>query len=272
MKRIIIFLLVTITNIIVSHAQTTICGTVVSDNDDQPIIGASITIDGQNQGALSDMDGKFKITVPAGKKIIVNYIGMKKITCTPQNNMLIRLSSKSSKVTSASKNKSGSLSAEKKYGKECKEFAVGNSTQNSNSYTHQTTPPQNKKIGKTIRNVIGVLAQMTNDYALAQSQTQNNCSPQNYNNTQYYNNGYSQQNVNGYTNAGTVTAFVINTQYGNTTGYKTSINLKVQNGLYYIHVGAQYYLVQRNSLTTYKGYKVSGYLQVAKAGTAWYFF
>mgnify|MGYP006059860307 CR=1 FL=1 len=114
MKRIIIFLLVTITNIIVSHAQTTICGTVVSDNDDQPIIGASITIDGQNQGALSDMDGKFKITVPAGKKIIVNYIGMKKITCTPQNNMPIRLSSKSSKVTSASKNKSGSLSAEKK--------------------------------------------------------------------------------------------------------------------------------------------------------------
>ena len=69
----------TITNIIVSHAQTTICGTVVSDNDDEPIIGASITIDGQNQGALSDMDGKFKITVPAGKKIIVNYIGMKKI-------------------------------------------------------------------------------------------------------------------------------------------------------------------------------------------------
>lgn len=265
-------LLVTITNIIVSHAQTTICGTVVSDNDDEPIIGASITIDGQNQGALSDMDGKFKITVPAGKKIIVNYIGMKKITCTPQNNMPIRLSSKSSKVTSASKNKSGSLSAEKKYGKECKEFAVGNSTQNSNSYTHQTTPPRNKKIGKTIRNVIGVLAQITNDYALAQSQTQNNCSPQNYNNTQYYNNGYSQQNVNGYTNAGTVTAFVINTQYGNTTGYKTSINLKVQNGLYYIHVGAQYYLVQRNSLTTYKGYKVSGYSQVAKAGTAWYFF
>ncbi len=98
--------------------------------------------------------------------------------------------------------------------------------------------------------------------------SQNNSNISNYN----YNTSSQQNTINGYTNAGTVTAFIITSAYGNATGNSRTVNLKAQNGTYYIHVGAQYYPVQRNTLTEYKGYKVSNYSCVAKAGTTWYFF
>jgi TonB-linked SusC/RagA family outer membrane protein len=54
-------------------------GTVIDQNN-EPIIGATITIVGQNQGGtVSDLDGNFSLQVPAGKKIKVSYIG-----CQPQ--------------------------------------------------------------------------------------------------------------------------------------------------------------------------------------------
>ena len=50
-------------------------GTVVDQNK-EPIIGATITIVGQNQGGtVSDLDGNFSLNVPAGKKIKISYIG-----------------------------------------------------------------------------------------------------------------------------------------------------------------------------------------------------
>ena len=54
-------------------------GTVVDQNN-EPIIGATITIVGQNQGGtVTDLDGNFSLQIPAGKKIKVSYIG-----CQPQ--------------------------------------------------------------------------------------------------------------------------------------------------------------------------------------------
>ena len=57
-------------------AQTKVTGTVVSQEDGEPIIGASIIIQGQRSGTVTDADGKFSLSVPAGKKISVSYIGM----------------------------------------------------------------------------------------------------------------------------------------------------------------------------------------------------
>ncbi len=73
-------------------AQNKISGTVVSHDDGEPIIGASVLINGtKNTGTTTDLDGKFTIIVPQGKKIKVSYIGMKDIVVTPKQGMVIRM-------------------------------------------------------------------------------------------------------------------------------------------------------------------------------------
>ena len=53
----------------------TVKGTVVDQNS-EPIIGATVTVVGQKQGGtITDLDGKFTLQVPDGKKIKVTYIG-----------------------------------------------------------------------------------------------------------------------------------------------------------------------------------------------------
>lgn len=49
-------------------AQNVISGTVVSQEDDQPIIGASITVEGSRAGTVSDAQGRFSLTVPRERK------------------------------------------------------------------------------------------------------------------------------------------------------------------------------------------------------------
>ena len=72
-------------------AQNVISGTVVSQEDDQPIIGASITVEGSRTGTVSDAQGRFSLTVPKGKKIIVTYLGMQPQTITAKPGMRVVL-------------------------------------------------------------------------------------------------------------------------------------------------------------------------------------
>ena len=72
-------------------AQTKVTGTVVSQEDGQPIIGATIVVEGAKSGTVSNADGRFTLTVPAGKRITVSYIGMESQTLTPKQNMKIQL-------------------------------------------------------------------------------------------------------------------------------------------------------------------------------------
>ncbi len=59
-------------------AQNAVSGTVVSQGDGQPIIGATIRVVGANNvGAVTDANGKFSITMPSGTtKLRVSYVGM----------------------------------------------------------------------------------------------------------------------------------------------------------------------------------------------------
>ena len=60
-------------------AQTSkVTGIVVSEEDGQPIIGASVAVKGASVGAVSDIDGKFSISnVPSSAKtLVISYIGM----------------------------------------------------------------------------------------------------------------------------------------------------------------------------------------------------
>lgn len=74
-------------------AQSQVSGTVISAEDNQPIIGASVLVQGQRSGTVTDVDGKFTISVPSGKNITISYIGMGTQTVTPKNGMTVTLRS-----------------------------------------------------------------------------------------------------------------------------------------------------------------------------------
>ena len=77
-------------------AQTQISGTVVSEEDGEPVIGASVLVEGTSVGAATDIDGKFTLTLPAGKsKLRISYIGMETQEVTARNGMVVRLVSDS---------------------------------------------------------------------------------------------------------------------------------------------------------------------------------
>ena len=72
-------------------AQTKVNGTVISQDDGEPVIGASVVVQGAKTGVVTDVNGRFSLTVPQGKKISVSYIGMKTQVVAPQSNMKITL-------------------------------------------------------------------------------------------------------------------------------------------------------------------------------------
>ena len=72
-------------------AQTKVTGTVISQEDGEPIIGASVVVQGSKTGVVTDMNGQFSLSVPEGKKIVISYIGMKSQTVTPRNGMKVTM-------------------------------------------------------------------------------------------------------------------------------------------------------------------------------------
>lgn len=77
-------------------AQSTVSGTVFSSEDDSPIIGASIIIQGTKMGAATDIDGKFRLeNVKKGATLVVTYIGMQTKTVKAGENMKIYMTSDS---------------------------------------------------------------------------------------------------------------------------------------------------------------------------------
>ncbi len=54
----------------------TVSGT-VTDINGEPIIGASVLLDGTTIGVVTDLDGKFSISAPLDGTIIISYIGYK---------------------------------------------------------------------------------------------------------------------------------------------------------------------------------------------------
>ncbi len=68
-------------------AQTAVTGTVVSQDDGQPIIGASVRVIGANNvGSVTNADGKLSLTMPKGTtKLRVSYVGMETQDVTVKN-------------------------------------------------------------------------------------------------------------------------------------------------------------------------------------------
>jgi len=50
---------------------------VVTDNNDEPLIGATILVKGTRNGTVTDINGRFRLSVSSGQTLVVSYIGMK---------------------------------------------------------------------------------------------------------------------------------------------------------------------------------------------------
>ena len=72
-------------------AQTSVTGTVVSQEDGQPVVGATVRVEGSNSGTVTDVDGKFSVSAPADAYLTVTYIGMKEARVKAGRNMRIVL-------------------------------------------------------------------------------------------------------------------------------------------------------------------------------------
>jgi len=90
-KRLTMFLACLFLTMGVAMAQTKVTGTVISAEDNEPIIGATVLVQGQKSGTVTDTNGHFTISVPAGKKLSISYIGMETQTVSPKNGMKIVL-------------------------------------------------------------------------------------------------------------------------------------------------------------------------------------
>ena len=77
-------------------AQTKVSGTVLSQEDGQPIIGAAVKVDGTSTGMLTDVNGRFSLTLPEGKnQLTISYLGYQSKTVTAKNGMRVFLASDS---------------------------------------------------------------------------------------------------------------------------------------------------------------------------------
>ena len=60
----------------IAMAQTTLSGTVVSSEDGEPIIGATVTEKGTQNATVTDIDGNYSLHVSnRNATLVVSYIG-----------------------------------------------------------------------------------------------------------------------------------------------------------------------------------------------------
>ena len=95
-KRLTVFLACLFLSLGTMLAQTKVNGTVVSQDDGQPVIGASVLVVGTQVGTVTDANGKFSLTCPAGKSTLrITYVGMEPLEVSARPNMRIMLTSDS---------------------------------------------------------------------------------------------------------------------------------------------------------------------------------
>lgn len=73
-----------------AFAQSTITGQ-VKDAAGEPIIGASVLINGTSNGTVTDLDGNFSVNVQPGATLTISYIGFQKQQVAATNGMVITL-------------------------------------------------------------------------------------------------------------------------------------------------------------------------------------
>ena len=93
-KRLTMFFACLFLSLGMALAQTKVTGTVISQDDNEPVIGASVLVVGTQTGTVTDTNGRFELTLPAGRKTLrITYVGMEPIEVSARPNMRILLTS-----------------------------------------------------------------------------------------------------------------------------------------------------------------------------------
>jgi TonB-linked SusC/RagA family outer membrane protein len=75
MRKLSLFLFAILAVVCATAANVKITGVVMSASDDEPLVGASVTVKGASSGTSTDFDGKFSVEAPVGSKLMFSYIG-----------------------------------------------------------------------------------------------------------------------------------------------------------------------------------------------------
>lgn len=76
---------------LVNAQSKAISGKVLSSEDGQPVIGASVMVKGTNTGTITGTDGGFTIQASGSKVLVVSYVGMKTQELEAKPNMVVKL-------------------------------------------------------------------------------------------------------------------------------------------------------------------------------------
>lgn len=90
-KRLATFIACLFLSLGMALAQIQVSGVVTSAEDGMPVVGASIKVVGTHTGTVTDIEGNFALTVQAGAKLEISYIGMISKTVKASKNMKIIL-------------------------------------------------------------------------------------------------------------------------------------------------------------------------------------
>jgi len=79
---------------LVNAQSKSISGKVLSAEDGQPIIGATVMVKGTTVGTITNVDGEFKISLQGNAtNLLISYVGIKTVDIVAKNNMVVSLQS-----------------------------------------------------------------------------------------------------------------------------------------------------------------------------------
>ena len=93
MKRLTMFLASLLLCTAAALAQTKVTGIVVSQEDNQPVVGVSVLVVGTKNGTVTGSDGRFSLTVPSERsRLRFTYVGMEtlEVSARPQMRIVLR--------------------------------------------------------------------------------------------------------------------------------------------------------------------------------------
>lgn len=98
MKKFIFFVCLLATTVAFAQNKQ-ISGTVMSAEEGEPVIGASILVKGTTIGTITDVDGKFTVSMPKeATKITITYVGLKTTEVDAKDGMVINMETDASEL------------------------------------------------------------------------------------------------------------------------------------------------------------------------------
>ena len=79
---------------LVNAQSKSVSGKVLSAEDGQPVIGASVVVKGTTDGTITDVNGAFTLVLPGNAKtLVISYVGMKTVELEAKTGMSVKMES-----------------------------------------------------------------------------------------------------------------------------------------------------------------------------------